>query len=206
LSADQDLRGETLAEEDRAPVGFAFAVLDVVGELDQPARLVVERHVNDVGREDVTELVAQPFDQRVQIELLDERLTDIVHDRELGRALPGLVEQPRVLERDAQGSRERHQEPDVTFAERMFSVEVLERDQADRAITDQERSEDGRLRDLPREHGGLSHLGAPRDEVFVDHDGLARLDRDTTVPDQLDRLFFETDPFLDHVRELHEAR
>src|SRR5439155_21539556 len=49
LSSSQDLRRQTLAEPDRAPVGFALAVLDVVRELDHAGRLVVERHVDDVG-------------------------------------------------------------------------------------------------------------------------------------------------------------
>ena len=41
-----------------------------------------------------------------------------------------LVEQPGVLEGDAQAGRERRQQPDVGLAEGVLAVEVLERDDA----------------------------------------------------------------------------
>src|SRR5207249_10986251 len=105
-----------------------------------------------------------------------------------GGAMWLLDDKGSVIGGNGQPPGERHQEPDLPFAEGVLAVEVLQRDQADRAIADQERREDGRLRDLPREHGGLPHFGAPRDQILVDHDGLARLDRVATVPDMYDRL------------------
>ena len=57
--------------------------------------------VHDVRREHVAKLVAEPFDQRVQIQLIGECLSHAVDDREFRRALPCLLEQPSVLERDA---------------------------------------------------------------------------------------------------------
>ena len=44
---------------------------------------------------------------RLEVELARERLADLVDGRELGDPLAGLVDQPRVLERDAEARGER---------------------------------------------------------------------------------------------------
>ena len=51
-------------------------------------------------------LVAEVRDEGVEIQLPGQRLADPVDDLELGGLAPGLVEQPRVLERDAEARRE----------------------------------------------------------------------------------------------------
>ena len=47
------------------------------------------------------------------LEVLGEPALDVVDQRELGVALARLLEQPRVLERDAEAAGERGEEPDV---------------------------------------------------------------------------------------------
>ena len=86
----------------------------------------MEGDVDDVGSEDVAELVAEPLDQRVQIQLVGECLTDAVDDRELRRALPCLLEEAGVLESDAQAAGDRCQQAHVRVAERVFAIEVVE--------------------------------------------------------------------------------
>ena len=64
----------------------------------------MQRHVRDVGLERLTDALADELDQGVELELCRERLADAVHGGELGDALARLVDQPRVLERDAQAA------------------------------------------------------------------------------------------------------
>ena len=74
------------------------------------------RDVDDLGVEDLLDLVADDVVDRLQLELAGERRLDAVDQRELGVALPGLVDEPRVLERDAEAAGERRQEPLVGVA------------------------------------------------------------------------------------------
>ena len=53
---------------------------------------------------------------------------------ELGVALPGLVDEPGVFERDAEASGERLQQLDVGVGESMLAIEVLEGDGAPRLV------------------------------------------------------------------------
>ena len=87
-----------------------------VREADEPGFLVVDGDVDDLGVEDLLDLVPDEVVHRLHVELLGESLLDAVDDRQLGRPLVGLgqqparlVEQPGVLERDAQAGRERAQ-------------------------------------------------------------------------------------------------
>ena len=133
----QDPGREAFAEAHRRVLA-ALPALAVVGEVDHVGRGVVEGDVDEVGVEDLTELVAEPLDQRVELELLGERLSDVVHDRELGRPLAGLLEQPGVLEPHVQAPGERGEQPDVGLAERVFAIEVVERDDAGPSVPDQQ--------------------------------------------------------------------
>ena len=70
--------------------------------------------------------------------LRGEALLDAVDDRQLGRALVGLgeqplglVEQPRVLQGHGQTRRESRQQPDVRLAEGVGAVEILQRNAAE---------------------------------------------------------------------------
>ena len=152
----QDPGREALAEAHRRVLA-ALPALAVVGEVDHVGRGVVEGDVDEVGAEHLPELVAEPLDQGVELELLGERLPDVVDDRELGRALPRLLEQPGVLERDAQAPGERREQADVGLAERVFAIEVVERDHAGPSVPDQQGHEDRRLRGLARR----SRAGCP---------------------------------------------
>ena len=121
----QHLRGQALAEGDR--LGLAPDTdLEVVREPNQAGGDVVERHVADVRIERPPHLLADELEQRLQIELARQRLADLVDRRELGEALPGLVDQANVFQGDAEARGQGDQEPDVGLREHVFLVEVLE--------------------------------------------------------------------------------
>ena len=86
----------------------------------------MERHVADVRIERPPHLLADELEQRLQIELARQRLADLVDRRELGEALPGLVDQANVFQGDAEARGQGDQEPDVGLREHVFLVEVLE--------------------------------------------------------------------------------
>ncbi len=96
-----------------------------------------------------TQLVADEIDDGLEIELRGHPLLDAVDDGELGRALLGflqqplrLVEQTRILERDAQAARERGQQSEVGVAECMLAVDVLDGNDAPGLVADDERHPD----------------------------------------------------------------
>ncbi len=83
--------------------------------------------------EDVADLVADRVVDPLHVQLGGERCLDAVDDRELGIALLGffqqplrLVEQSRVLERDAHAVGERLQQAHVGIAERVLPLDVDE--------------------------------------------------------------------------------
>ena len=115
LARMEDLRREPLS------VGHwrlrpALTVLVVVGELDLSGGHVVQRHIRDVGIERLAHPLSDQLDQRVEIELRSECLPDAVDRRELGHALPGLVHEPSVVERDAQAAGKRRQQALIRLA------------------------------------------------------------------------------------------
>src|SRR5262249_49860340 len=120
--------------------------------------------------------------------------------------LPGLLEQPRVLEGNAEASGDRRDEPNVAVAERMLLVEVLQRDDAGRPIADDQWNEDLRLRRLPNESDRVPDFSGPGFDIFVHDDRLARCHGDLAEPDHLDRFVWETLATLDRVGEVDQAR
>ena len=68
----------------------------------RPGVEVEDADVDDLGVEDLLDLVADEVVHRLHVELAGEPLLDAVDERQLGVPLPRLVDQPRVLERDAQ--------------------------------------------------------------------------------------------------------
>jgi hypothetical protein len=108
--------------------------------------------------------VADQVVHALHLEVLGEAPLDVVDERELGVALTGLLEQPRVLERDAEAAGERREQADVRLAERVLAVEVLERDAR--------RSPRRRLRAGPAASGGhlfrAPHRGRPARRSFLD--------------------------------------
>ena len=66
--------------------------------------------VGDVRVEGLADPLADQIDQLVEVELGRERLADAVHRSELGDALSRLVDQLRVLERDAEAAGDRREQ------------------------------------------------------------------------------------------------
>ena len=131
------------------------ARLVVVGELDPPRALVVQRHIGDVGVERLAHLFADQLDQRAEIELRSECLPDAVDGRQLGHALPGLVHEPSVVERHRQAAGERRQQALIRLGEGVCPVRVLKRDHAGRATAHDERDEERRADRIAAQHVGL---------------------------------------------------
>ena len=99
-----------------------------------------------------------------------------VDQRELGVPLSRLVHEPRVLERDAEAARERLQQLLVGIAERVLAIEVVERDDAGRALACHERDEHDRLRHLAIRDQGTAVLLDIGGEVLVDQQWFLRLE------------------------------
>ena len=114
------------------------------------------------------EALADEVVHRLHLEVLGQATLHVIDERELGVPLSRLLEQPGVLERDAETAGERREQADVSLAERVFSVDVLQRDPA----------------------GGFT----PDDEGDV-HRGHRHLARDEAAPECRDRLL---EPFVDH--------
>ena len=93
----EDARGQPLAEGDRRR-SDPLAELAVEGKLDRVCRRVVQGDVHDVGVERLAHLLAHELDQRREVELPRQRVTDAVDDRQLGGALPRFVQQPGPLQ------------------------------------------------------------------------------------------------------------
>ena len=84
----------------------------VYGKRMRPADRSYDPDVDDLGVEDLLDLVADEVVHRLHVELGGEPCLDAVDDRQLGGALVGLgqqplrlVEEPRVLEGHAQAAR-----------------------------------------------------------------------------------------------------
>ena len=113
LARLDDPAGEPFAERDRLEV---VAVL--VREVDDAGIGVVQRDVGHIGVEHRPDLLAHQVEERRQLELAAELLRHRVDGGELRRALLGLREQPRVLDRHRGLQRQADQEVQVTVAER----------------------------------------------------------------------------------------
>ncbi len=161
----------------------------------------MESDVDEVGAEHLTELVTESLDQRVELELFGQGLSDVVDDGELRGALTRLLEQPGVLEPDAQCPGERREQTDVGVAERMLAIEVVERDHACPSVPDQQGDEDGRPRRFAGDRERVARLDAAPLHVLVDDHRFARLERDLSEPHDLDRMVDQPDASLDRVRE-----
>ena len=98
--------------------------------MSQPGREVEHADVDDLGVEDLLDLVAHDVVDRLHLELARERLLHAVDQRQLGIPLPRLVHQPRVLERHAQAAGQRLQQLLVGLAEGVLAIDVLQRDRA----------------------------------------------------------------------------
>ena len=167
LSRRQDARRQTAAHRHRI-LRLAEAVLDVIREPDDVLGLVLEGHERDVGREGLAHLLADQLEQRREVELRRDRLADPVDRVELRDTLARLVDQPRVLERDAEAGREGRQQPHVAVGERVRPVEVLERDAAADLVADHQRDADDRQGWLALDDRHRAVFPLVRGDVVVD--------------------------------------
>ena len=107
----------------RSPRSIAY------GKRISPGVSSTRRDVHDLGVEDLPDPVADEVVHRLHARGSPASAPlDVVDQRELGVPLAGLLEQPRVLERDAEAAGERDEQPHVRFGERVLAVEVLQRD------------------------------------------------------------------------------
>ena len=156
--------------------GQSLSLLDDVREADETVGLVEHRDIDHLGVEDVTESVSDEVVHRLHLEVLGQTPLDVVDQRELGVALAGLLEQPSVLEGDAEAARERCEQADVRLAERVLAVEVLERNAADRLTADDERDQQHRGGHLFRSpHPRAAQLGDPFLDALVEQERLPRV-------------------------------
>ncbi len=151
--------------------GNRTPALDRVREPDEACRPIDDPDVDDLGVEDLLDPLADEVVHRLHLDVGGESGLDAVDDRQLGGPLVGLgeqasclVDEPGVLEGDAQAAGERRQHPDVSVAEGVLAIEVLERDDAGHIAPDDERGEQRRQRRLTLMDVRLAHLGraAPR--------------------------------------------
>src|SRR5207247_3530382 len=112
------------------------ASFDRVGEADLPARSIDYADVDDLCVEDLLDPIADQVVHRLHLEVLREAALHVVDEGELGVPLPGLLEQPGVLEGDAQAAGERRQQTHVRVAEGVLAIDVLERSRERRVAAD----------------------------------------------------------------------
>ena len=116
-------------------------MLVLVQEVDF-ARLVVDPADADVvALQHLAQLVADEVDDALEVQRAGHALLDAVDHRELGVALLGLlqqalrlVEQARVLQRDAHRRGDRLEQAHFGLAERMLALVILELQAAQHAI------------------------------------------------------------------------
>jgi len=116
-------------------------VLEFVQVVDD-ALLVVEPPDAELARfQHLAQLVADKIDDRLEIELGGHTLLDAVDHGELGGALLRLLEQAlrlvekaRVLQRCAERSCHRRDQPDIRRRERVLAFEVLDADVAKKPV------------------------------------------------------------------------
>ena len=96
------------------------------------------------------------------------------------------MNEPGVLERDAEAAGECGQEALVGVGEGVLAIDVLERDNPGRLAARDERDEEHRLGRIPRENRRVAEAGRRAGNVLVHHERLACLHH-VLAEDQLDR-------------------
>ena len=124
--------------------------LDGEGEAHHIRPLVEDGDVHNLRIEHVTRALPDELVHRLRLELRREPTLHVVDDRQLGgtsirlREQPfRLVEEPHILERDAQAPPDRRQKPDVSIAERILVLEVLDQEDAGHVAARHDRDEEG---------------------------------------------------------------
>ena len=150
------------------------------GYSDHAGFAVDDADVDDLGVEDLADLVPDQLVHRLHVEVLGEAALHAVDDRELGSPLVGLgqeslrlVEQPRVLEGHAEAGRERassrRSRSEKACVRSRFWSEIRPRTSPPPRSGDEERGHRGLALD-----DGLDALFSVPDLEVVDHDGLRR--------------------------------
>ena len=161
----------------------AFAVLVRIRMVDQVGLWIVDADAHVRVVEDLADLVADRVVDALDVELGRERGLHAVDDRQLGGALLGLLEQPlrlveeaRVLQRDAHARGDRAEQAHLRLAEGVLALVVLEDDR--RRGRDRCRGSGTRTIDMRRI--GAVQVARVRARCLlgecVDNAGLARSD------------------------------
>ena len=126
-------------------------MLELVQIQNPVVRCVVPPDADVTGRENLAQLVAHEVDDALEVERSGDALLDAVDHRQLGVALLGflqqslrLVEQASVLQRHAHAGGDGGQQALIRFAKRVVAIVVLERDEAERAVSRENRRGDAR--------------------------------------------------------------
>ena len=127
------------------------------GEVPVRARTFLQEDRARVRPQEILRPFADPPDHRVEVEQATHLAPQLGERRHLAPAPLRLIEQPHVLQRDAQARGERVQEAGVGLGERVLTIEVLERDPAGGLAAHDERHEQHRLRRL----AGADDLPSP---------------------------------------------
>ena len=135
------------------------------------------------------------------IELGSKRLADAVHGCKLSHALPCLMDEARVVERDAETARERRQQALIPLGKGVRPVGVLKRDHASRTTPHDKRDEKRRANRLTTQDIRVPIQRGHFWRAFVDHQRLPRLHDVPAKTDQRNRAFVQPLPPLDDVRE-----
>ena len=110
-------------------VGETDAALDRVREVDLARLAIDDADVDDLGVEDLLDLVAHNVVHRLHVKPLGQAALDLVDDRQLCGALVGLreetlglAEQARVLERHAHARGDGRQQSFIRLVERVLAA------------------------------------------------------------------------------------
>ncbi len=173
----------------------------------QARRLVAPGDAHVAGGEDFAQLVADHVDDCLEVQLGNDRLLDAVDDRQLRVALLGFLEQPlrlveqaRVLQRDAERRGHRRQQAQLGLAIGVFALVVFHRQQAQHAVAADDRNCDARqaLVGARHHHEAGGNLRCGRAEQLR----LARSDEAPGRDRQLDRRQLQPFAVLVAVKEL----
>ena len=125
-SVSDDVRRQAFAHLERRCGGLAHAVFNGIRELDRRRLLVDEGDGHRVHVENLGHAIADGLDDPLKIELPGQRTADLVDDRQFGRALLGLGQQPlrlieeaRIFQRHAHARGDRAHRALVGFCEQV---------------------------------------------------------------------------------------
>ncbi len=181
----------------------------VLVQVANTARFGIEPANADVlGPQDLAQLVADQIDDGLEVEFRGHAFLNPVDHRQFRCALLGflqqalrLVEEAGILEGDAEAAGKRDEQAKVRIAERVFTVDVLDRDRATRLVTDDERHPDARLAHFAATYDVRTHCSGAGWQILVDHKRLTRAHDERTEASVAEWIGIrvESSPFLHDV-------